>query len=105
MSNNYKCCCGRFQDIFEKYSAFSKEGKRKLDEDLVHQIPPKAMLNELRNAPLVPGLGSSFCNFGGPALHVPLDLLLSHLGSDARKVGEMQGTSRETTGVRCYTQV
>lgn len=50
MSNNYKCRCGRFQDIFEKYSAFSKEGKRKLDEDLVHQIPPKVMLNELRNA-------------------------------------------------------
>lgn len=49
MSNNYKCHCGRFQDIFEKYSAFSKEGKCKLDEDLVHQIPPKAMLNELRN--------------------------------------------------------
>lgn len=48
MSNNYKRR-GRFQDIFEKYSAFSKEGKCKLDEDLVHQIPPKAMLDKLRN--------------------------------------------------------
>lgn len=55
--------------------------------------------------PLVPGLGSSFCNFGVPALRAPLDLLLSHLVSDARKVGEMQGSSRETTGVRGYTQV
>lgn len=44
MSNNYTRR-RMFQDIFEECSDFPKEGQFKLDGDLVHQIPPKVILD------------------------------------------------------------
>jgi len=46
-----------------------------------------------------PGREGSFCSFGNLALWASPDPLLSHLRSDARKVGGMQGSVGETPGV------
>lgn len=55
--------------------------------------------------PLGPGKGSSFCSFGNSALQASTDPLLSHLRSDARKVGEMQDSVGETPGVTGSTPI